>query len=199
MAIPDSIDDTDEYLRSGLIPIICQLIANEPGCNVVDLGMATTNNSAIFSANGARVFIDTSDHNLRGRVLEGTDLDSAEIDALLSHCPDAVDVVLFWDILDYMSLESLKKIMMPLSRIMRPGGLAYALASRQRYMCNAPAIIDVVREDLLHFHYSGPADTEAPQYAPKQFEQQMPGFVVEKLYLMQNGVQEHLFLFEGLD
>jgi hypothetical protein len=26
----------------------------------------------------------------------------------------------------------------------------------------------------------------------------MPGFRIEKLYLMQNGVQEHLFVFEGI-
>lgn len=199
MGLPDSALDADDTLTSGILPIVCHLIAAEPGCQVVDLGAASTGNCAWFSASGARVFIDTSRNSLRGRVIENGEVDAPELDKFLDHFPGAIDVLLFWDLLDYLPLETIKLLMNQISRRMQPGGLAYVLASRQRRIAATPAIIDVVREDVLRFHHDEPQSKEAPQYAPKKLEQHMPGFVLEKLYLMQNGVQEHLFVFEGLD
>lgn len=199
MGLPDSALDDDDTLTSGVLPIVCHLIAAEPGCRVVDLGAASTGNCAWFSSNGARVFIDTSRDSLRARVVENGEVDARELDKLLGHFPEGIDVVLFWDLLDYLPLETIKLLMTRLSRLMQPGGLAYVLASRQQRIAATPAIIDVVREDMLRFHQGAPLNREAPQYAPKKLEQHMPGFVLEKLYLMQNGVQEHLFLFEGFD
>lgn len=199
MGLPDTAPDTNDALTSGVLPIICHLIAAEPGCQVVDLGATSTDNCTLFSLNRTRVYIDTSRDNLRARVIESGDLDSDEVDRFLQQLPDAIDVILFWDLLDYLPLETIKEFMKDVSGLMQPGGLAYILASRQRYISSAPAIIDVVQEDTLRFHYDAPFNKEAPQYAPKKLEQYMPGFVLEKLYLLQNGVQEHLFVFEGLD
>ncbi|MDZ7841737.1 MAG: hypothetical protein U5R46_13135 [Gammaproteobacteria bacterium] len=197
MTLPQKISDYDEELTSGILPMICSMVHDEPGCNLVDLGTSTTDNCMLFSQAGARVFIDTSCKNLRSEVVLKSDLTPADIDEVLAYCPEAIDVLLFWNILDYLSLEAVDYLMHRISKVMRPGGLLYAMVSQQRYIPTYPAAINIVEENRLQFRY-GPLDKEGPHYAPKQLEQRMPGFRIDKLYLMQNGVQEHLFLFEGV-
>ena len=197
MALPEYAPDYSEELTSGILPILCNLIEEEPGCNVVDLGATSVDNCMRFSRNGARVYLDTSGGNLRTRVLRSSELEASDIDDLLAYCPDAVDLLLFWDILDYLSIESIGRLMRRFGEVMRPGGLLYAMVSQQFRIPTEPALIDVLQVNRVRFHI-GPLDREGPHHAPKQLEQRMPGFRIEKLYLMQNGVQEHLFLFEGV-
>lgn len=197
MSLPDYVAEySTEELTSGLLPVVCGLIRQEPGCNVVDLGTASTENCMRFSRNGARVYLDTSGNSLRSKVLKRSEVDSSDIDDILAYCPDAVDVLLFWDMLDYLTIDSIELLMRRFGEVMRPGGLLYAMVSQQFRIPVEPALIDVLDEGRLRFQ-TGPAEREGPHYAPKQLEQRMPGFRIEKLYLMQNGVQEHLFLFEG--
>lgn len=197
MALPDYVADYTEELRSGILPIVCRLIHEERGCNVVDLGSASTENCMRFSRSGARVYMDTSGGSLRSKVLQSSELGTSDIDELLAYSPDAIDVLLFWDMLDYLSVDSIGRLMHRFGDVMRPGGLLYAMVSQQFRIPVEPALIDVLEADRLRFQF-GPLDREGPHYAPKQLEQWMPGFRIEKLYLMQNGVQEHLFLFEGM-
>lgn len=196
MALPEYVEYSED-LTSGILPLVCRLVEEEPGCNVVDLGNASTENCMRFSRNGARVFLDTSGNSLRSKVLRSNELEDSDIDDLLAYCPDAIDVLLFWDMLDYLTTESIERLMGRFAETMRPGGLLYAMVSQQYRIPVEPALIDVIDDGHLRFQY-GPLDREGPHYAPKQLEQWMPGFRIEKLYLMQNGVQEHLFLFEGL-
>lgn len=197
MSLPQKIGEYDEELTSGILPMICRMVREEPGCNLVDLGTSTTDNCMRFSRAGARVFIDTSCKSLRSEVVVKSDLEREDIDEVFAYCPDAVDVLLFWNILDYISLGAFDHLMRRISGVMRPGGLLYAMVSQQRYIPTLPAAINIIEENRLQFRY-GPLDKEGPHYAPKQLEQRMPGFRIEKLYLMQNGIQEHLFLFEGV-
>lgn len=196
MSLPEKIDEYDEELTSGILPMICQMVNERPGCNLVDLGTSSTENCMLFSRVGARVFIDTSRRNLRSEVVLNRELGPADIDEVFAYCPEAIDVLLFWNILDYLPLEAVDHLMGRISGVMRPGGLLYAMVAQPRYIPTHPAAIDIIDGNRLHFRH-GPLDKEGPHYAPKQLEQRMPGFRIEKLYLMQNGVQEHLFLFEG--
>lgn len=198
LSIPDQLDELGEEFTSGILPIICRRVGAQPGCNLVDLGTSSTDNCMTFSRAGARVFIDTSRKNLRSEVTLKSDLAPADIDEVFNYCPEAIDVLLFWNILDYLSLEAVDHLMKRISGVMRPGGLLYAMVSQQYCIPTHPASIDIVAEDRLNFR-SGPLDREGPHYAPKLLEQHMPGFRIEKLYLMQNGVQEHLFLFHGTE
>lgn len=196
MSLPDEIDEYSEELTSGILPMICQVVRESSRCNLVDLGTSSTDNCMIFSQAGARVYIDTSRRNLRSEVVLNSELGPSDVDEVFDYCPDAIDVLLFWNILDYLTLETVEHLMRRISGVMRPGGLVYAMVSQQRYIPLHPASIDIVAENRLHFRH-GPLEKEGPHYAPKQLEQRMPGCHIEKLYLMQNGVQEHLFLFEG--
>lgn len=196
MSLPDQVDEYDEELTSGLLPMVCQLVREEPGCNLVDLGASSTDNCMHFSRAGARVFMDTSRRNLRSEVVLNRELSPADIDEVFAYCPDAIDVLLVWNILDYLPLAAVEHLLRRISRVMRPGGLLYAMVSQQFHIPVHPATIDIVEENRLRFRH-GPLEKDGPHYAPKQLEQLMPGSRIEKLYLMQNGVQEHLFLFEG--
>lgn len=198
MSLPERIDEYDEVMTSGILPMIYQMVQQAPGCNLVDLGASSTGNCMVFSHAGARIFMDTSRRNLRSEVVLNHQLGPADVDEVFGYCPDAIDVLLLWNMLDYLPLESVVHLMRRVSNVMRPNGLVYAMVSQQRYIPSHPATIGVVGENQLHFRY-GTLDKEGPHYAPKLLETRMPGFRIEKLYLMQNGVQEHLFLFEGLE
>lgn len=197
MALASKLVDYDEELTSGILPMIYEMIRGRPGCDVVDLGAASTDNLMLFSRNGARVYIDTSSRSLRSDIALSRTPTAKDLDKLLAYC-EGIDVLILWNVLDYLLLGTVEQLMQRISAVMRPGGLLYAMVSHKRYIPVLPALIDIIADDRLRFRH-GPLELEGPHYAPKQLEQRMPGFRIEKLYLLQNGTQEHLFLFEGLD
>lgn len=197
MGLPHSTVESGGGLTSGIFPMVYELMSREPDCNVVDLGATSTGNCLMLSRSGARVYLDTSNDSLRSRIVRGNEITTAGLDKLVARCPKPIDVLLLWDLMDYLSLETIKMVMGRFIEVMREGGLLYTLASRQLHIPDFPAEIEIVREDCLRFLYDDVLERDSPQYAPKQIEQNMPGFVLEKMYLLQNGVQEHLFVFEG--
>ena len=72
------------------------------------------------------------------------------------------------------------------------GSRLYFLIHHSAEIAETAPAFELELDDVLH--YSTDACTRAaPRYPPKQLEQLMPGFEIEKLYLMSNGLQEHLF------
>lgn len=189
----------DFPLTSGIIPMVYQYLELQGDCQVVDFGTATNNKFSVFSHNNTKVYFDTTDRSLRAKILAERglcEISQADLESCLSNCPDKVDVLLLWDLLDYMSLDSIAALSRVLTKRMPVGALVYCMVSQQKLIPSTPAAIDILSPSEMTIQI-GPEELEAPRYSPKVLESKFPGFRIEKLYLLQNGIQEHLFFHEG--
>ena len=101
-------------------------------------------------------------------------------------------MVLAWCYFDYLGLDDIKHLFEKLNKYFAKGSRLYFLIQHSPLIPPTAPIFELELDDILRYR-SDPPSFEAPRYAPKQLESIMPGFEIEKLYLMSNGLQEHLF------
>ena len=105
---------------------------------------------------------------------------------------EPLSLVLAWAYFEYLELDDIKKLFDKLNRCLTPGSRLYFLIHHSDAMPDTVPIFDVESDDTLTYTVES-ASRSAPRYPPKLLEEMMPGFEIEKLFLMTSGIQEHLF------
>lgn len=116
-------------------------------------------------------------------------------------CPEATDVVLCWDILNYVQPAALTAIMNSIMARSRAGTFVHALiVYSSRRMPAYPGVYapylpkdDEATVEKLHIMQSTKKECDAPQYTPDTLKRCMQGYRIERAMLLSNGVQEFLF------
>lgn len=107
---------------------------------------------------------------------------------------EAIDVVLCWDLLNYLERPTLAVLMAEILERLRPGSLAHALIAYSTPRMSALPERIVPGDDYRLLHYAVTADERpAPRYSPDDLARAMPGYAVERAMLLRNGMQEFLF------
>jgi hypothetical protein len=107
---------------------------------------------------------------------------------------ETTDVVLCWDLLNYLERPALRALMDQISRRLAPGALVHALiAYSTPRMPARPARIAPDPELRLHVYPVTAEEKSAPRYSPDELSRLMPGYTVERAMLLKNGMQEFLF------
>lgn len=107
---------------------------------------------------------------------------------------EATDVVLCWDLLNYLEPPVLRALMGEVQDRLRPGALVHALIaySTPRMPARPQHIVPTDDYRLLHMPVSD-EDRPARRYSPDELGRLMSGYVVERAMLLKNGMQEFLF------
>jgi hypothetical protein len=163
---------------------------------VLDLGAAHRQTISFFSQYRCR--LDVAD---LGEGLEALNAESDPVrlafaaEALLPmRHDDTTDIVLCWDVLNYLERPALTALMSCVAARARPGTLMHALiVYSDRYMPAQPGnylpLDDCNLFDLSACHDERPA----PQYTPVDLESCLKGYVMDRVVLLGNGMQEFLF------
>lgn len=107
---------------------------------------------------------------------------------------ESTDVVLCWDLLNYLNRPALSTLMECIAARGRRGTLAHALVVYSaRRMPAKPACFVPVDEQHLTNIAPPQAERDAPRYTPEDFALCMPRYTVERARLLRNGMQEFLF------
>lgn len=167
---------------------------------VLDLGASRSGNIELFSS--LRCRLDIAD---LASALDLVNADVADgdpgygIEAVLPPARgEAVDLVLCWDLLNYLARPSLQALTARLAARARPGMRVHALiAYAEPKMPARPSVFSAYGPERLRHRVLDERRVDAPRYAPKQLLQLMPGFEVERALLLGNGMQEYVFRFIG--
>lgn len=165
---------------------------------VLDLGAASTPMLDLLSAYRCRVEIaDLATHGaidtINAQAQETFPLEAA-VASLPPRGEEPVDVVLCWDMLNYLQPGALSALMQAIAERARPGALAHALivysdssmpAQPGRWLPNAEAYLRNKNE--------GGTEIRAPRYSPEDLGRHMAPFAIERGMLLANGMQEFLF------
>jgi hypothetical protein len=162
---------------------------------VLDLGPPVAGNVKFLAALSCRVRVadllralsSESPENRRPEAM------GALYERLLPFAPgERFDVLLAWDVFDYMRPDQVASLMTRLTPACGPDTLALVLASTRRQIPAAPLrhrILD--RENLAAEGRVEPV-RECPRYTQTALARMMPGFKVRRSFLLRNGIQEYL-------
>ncbi len=106
------------------------------------------------------------------------------------------DVVLGWDLLNYLRPEEFKHLMRHLTRFCRPGALLFALISTQKTIPEQPASIEIIGPEMLSCKINSRIMRKCPQYQETDLRRFMPNFRVLNSFLLRNGLKEYLFSYD---
>lgn len=166
---------------------------------VLDLGTASTATLALLGQCRCRAEIVDLAYfgglDELNRAEPGAALTSTA-DALLPQPPqnEAFDLVLCWDLPNYLNLDALTALMAAVRDRARPGALAHALIFyAQRDMQEQPGRFVPTADGELSDTSTAGRTVAAPRYSPEALDKSMGRFGIDRARLLSNGMQEFLF------
>jgi hypothetical protein len=165
---------------------------------VLDFGPAQTELIALLGRNRCRLDIaDVADglQELNAEPDPKLLLEKAER-LLPARGEDPTDLVLCWDLLNYLERPALAALMHRIKARTRPTTITHALIvySAQRMPVRPGRYVPQEDQRLVNVGASQ-QQRDAPRYSPEDLAQCMPDYVPERGMLLRNGMQEFLFRF----
>lgn len=185
-----------DSVRAPLFALALEPFEDERRRVVLDLGRARSGTIELFS--GFRCRLDIAD--LPARLADLPDPDEAAevsrwLDELLPPAGgERVDLVLCWNLLNYLSPPLIEALGTRLAERAAPGARLHALIEYSaKQMPARPLSFAPEGEEIGADPPEGADTITAPRYTPKALEKRLPGFSSERTMLLGNGMQEFLY------
>jgi len=107
--------------------------------------------------------------------------------------PDPYDVVLAWDVFNYLSRDQFRALAERLFWLCRPDALMLAFIATTKEISVLPLMFKIADEQTVHWQPRTSAVRAGPRYPPAEVERMTRGFAIAHSVLMRHGVQEYLF------
>jgi len=180
--------------RSPVLQTLLASLRDDGSYRILDLGAAVGPNVGFFSRYSCHLDIVDLLGTIAAKGLSAA-LEADPAAALRQVLPEPhadVDVVLAWDVLNYLGRPQLRALAERLGALCRPGGHVFALISTAKQMPELPTAYRIVDEQTLDYRPRSAALRPSPRIPPAEVEKLAPGFAVERSVLMRHGVQEYL-------
>ena len=191
-----------QYNSLGLEALLQRLQGVET-CSILELGPVRSGNIAFWSQFNPFIYVADLRSDLPLPAVareepEGEEIPETNWDRLL-RLPEcrSYDVILAWDLLNYLDLPSVAGLIRHLGYFCKPGAILFTLIFDQKEM---PEDITVYRiMDASHLGYEfGRSKTRAcPRHQPRSLASVMNGFRVVNSFRLRSGIGEFLFIYEG--
>lgn len=185
-----------DALNAPLFHSLIERLENGGRCVVMDLGAARTETISLLGQFRCRLeIVDLAESLDELNAEEDPSRLRRRAEALLpAPRREPIDVVLCWDLLNYLQRPALAAVMDGVAARARPGTLAHALVilSTPR-MPARPAGYVPLPDHRLAGHRTAGGERDAPRYTPEDLGRCLREFSVERVMLLRNGMQEYLF------
>ncbi|HYK87191.1 MAG TPA: hypothetical protein VE398_00355 [Acidobacteriota bacterium] len=190
------------YRSLALTALLQQL---EPGrkYSILDLGKASGDNINFWAQIPARICLPDFYPSLLAEVGAITvDPESEEepsYDALFEGllCSDSdrlFDIVLGWDVFNYLESAKLESFVRVLRKVCHPGTFVFVLVSTLHQIPVEPTNFKILDRERLLYENHSPATKPCPRYQPRDIKLMMTGFEVLVSFLLRHGMQEYVFV-----
>jgi hypothetical protein len=164
--------------------------------DVLDLGRAVGRNVEFLTPWARRLqfveLVDTLRTEAPVRALLEDDPVCAFAAALATS--ERFDLVLAWDVLDYLERERWQAFSTALSRVCGGGAALLAFLSTAREIPSVPAVYRLEDREHLSREVTGDATRRGPGPRAADLEQGLRDFQVEKAFQLRHGAQEFLLI-----
>jgi hypothetical protein len=181
-------------------PVLASLINimdHERKLVILDVGPARAANLEVLSKFRCRLLIEDI-HELTSCWGE----DTADNKAALMNwfeqwapgvSPESIDVVIAWDIFNYLKPELCKTFIDLLAPLLKPSAYVYLLVYSQKEMSALPIPFKIISDDRLEYQPTTKATRPSPRFNQTDLKKYLSDFSVVKSVLLRNGMQEYLF------
>ena len=185
--------------RSLGLQALCQRLQGVETCSVLELGSVRGGNVDFWSRFSPSIYIADLRSILPLPASPSEDLEfvAPDWDSWLG-LPDgrSYDVILAWDLLNYLELPAIKSLIGYLRPFCRPGALFFMLIFDQKEMPDKITVYHIADESHLRYEYTGPDMRACPRHQPRTLAGAMTPFRVADSFRLRNGVIEYLFELE---
>jgi SAM-dependent methyltransferase len=181
--------------------VLLENLAGRSRARILDLGPAVGQNVSFFSSYTCRLHIcDLYSSIQEFKATRAVDLEASDLDGLEEYIEgqlpksenDPFDLILTWDIFNYMRREELAILGSQLARRCKPEGHIYALVSTKNRIPNLPTTFEIQSSEILRYSPTTRAERPCPQYKQPDLARALPDLDVETSFLLRHGVQEYV-------
>ncbi len=209
MALSASNEVLEEQHPTGLefnspsVGILSQSFPGPGKCQVLDLGAPASSTVAFFSGRACKFYLEDLYRFFIAPHIDREDSDdkddgvAAAIAAALSYDDTArFDLILGWDLFNYMERGAIELLMARIARSCRSGTLLFLTASTGAMISSTPARITMTNSGRLRYRSTVDEGSIAnPRLSPTALESMMPGFRLLHSFLLGDEMQEFLFCY----
>jgi|WetSurSiteA1Bulk_404760.scaffolds.fasta_scaffold06936_2 hypothetical protein len=179
---------------------LCQRLQNVATCDILELGPVRGGNIEFWSRFSPTMYIADLRSSLPMPPLpsEDTEFVEPEWDRLLG-LPEGrtYDVILVWDLLNYLELQVVSSLVQYLKRFCRSGTILFALIFDQKQMPATITVYHIADESHLRYENARSEMCACPRHQPRAISGVMTRFRTSNSFRLRNGVVEYLFEYEG--
>ena len=196
----DSLPEPAVYKSLGL-GALCESLLGRTACSILELGPVRSENIVFWSQFCPSVYIADLRSSLPLPVApadpDNPEQPEPDWDHLLN-LPEGrrFDVILAWDLLNYLELSSAASLVRYLTRFCRPGTLLFSLIFDQKQMPEQITVYRIVDHGRLRYDQGSPAMQPCPRHQPRALAGIMHQFRAANSFRLQNGIVEYLFVYE---
>ncbi|MBN4078784.1 hypothetical protein JYT96_02150 [Gammaproteobacteria bacterium AH-315-C21] len=181
--------------RSPGLQLIFERISSGDKVNILDLGPPLSSNVEFFSSYHCRLYIADLLQSL-----SLVDTYWAESPAFSPMFPELLDfdeseqfdIILGWDIVNYLSEDSIRRFSRFIARHTKADALCFFSLLTHKEMAVQPAIHRILEEGSLHCEQHDCGSCASPRFTQSRLLELMKEFQAHRSFLLQNGRQEQV-------
>jgi hypothetical protein len=188
--------------RSLGLGALCETLEGATACDILELGPVRGDNIGFWSRYGPSVYVADLRSCLplppvpedpENQVTPDRDWDQ------ILDLPSArrFDVILAWDLLNYLELSEAASLIRYLTRFCRPGTRLFALIFDQKQMPAEITVYRIMDPERLLYENGSQAMRPCPRHQPRALTGIMHPFRTANSFRLKNGVVEYIFCYEG--
>ena len=192
---PDEAAEPEVHPSLALASLLAELRPDR-SLRLLDLGPAVGANIAFWSER-LPCSVQVADlHRSLAEVPAGTDPETA----LRAALPEArageppIDLVLAWDLFDYLERDRIRALAAALASRCRPGARFFAMVRIGKEIPREPGSYLIRPDGSLVYRLDSPHTRPGPRHRPAEIEAATPGFTTDRNFLLRHGVQEYLLI-----
>ncbi|HBH34953.1 MAG TPA: hypothetical protein DDW45_00630 [Gammaproteobacteria bacterium] len=185
-----------QLIKSPAFSSLWQVFSDEQKYRILDLGAASGANIAFFSALRCKLFVGDVTPTILSYQKSLTDDVPASLllrDMLDLDDLSELDLIMCWDIINYLDTRLIEPFSAGLHQLMAKGGYLHAFIYTQKEMPAGPGTYQILDSSQMNVEYPAGSKIPGPGYALRELERRMPGFTIKQSRLLLSGMQEYIF------
>ena len=166
--------------------------------HILDLGPAVGDNINFLSRFPCRIRVEDLHYTLGGfdYLSQAGKVDyEAVFQYLLPYEKSTrFDIILAWDLFNYMEFVEVQFLMRHLAKFCHPGTVLFTMISTVKNIPEKPGYYKIVDDSNVIYHSRSTVLRPCPRYHDVDLKQLMPTFRVYNSYLLRNGMKEYLLV-----
>ncbi len=185
--------EQSEYRSLGLSYLLSILPADRE-FSILDLGQALDANVRFWAGFSCRLAIADFYREYREAVTDATGISSPDLFARILAFSESrtFDILLVWDLLNYLDPEEAGLLLRFLRRRCRTGSLLFAMISSQPMIPALPLYFRILDGERMAYETRSREARPCPRLQPRDLSRMLPEFDISGSYLLRHGLQEYI-------